>query len=226
MYESGQSIREPFGITVFGSALVRVPPDLVSLILDVARTAKHPKEAFEAARKGARAVAAYLKDSRVNDVRSSRVTLEQEYVYTGGERRFVGYVARIGFNVVLHDLDRMEEILAGVVDAGVNAVNSVSFQTAKLKEVRTEAREKAVLAAVEKARVYARSAGVALGAVLHIEDVNPDVLTGRQEGHVTTKVEPDEAGSGPIDPGAITIGGAVKMAFAIVGDAPKAPPGG
>ena len=34
----------------------------------------------------------------------------------------IGYSARVTFSVLLTDLDRMEEILVGVVDAGVNEV--------------------------------------------------------------------------------------------------------
>jgi uncharacterized protein len=219
MYDSSQAIRNPTGVTVFGSALLRVPPDVGSLSVAVVRTAKHPRDAFAEARDGAAAVAKYLKSANVADVRSSRVTLQQEYKYSGGESRFVGYQARIGFSVHLRELDRMEEVLTGVVDAGANHVDSVSFQTSRLREVRAEARALAVRSAREKAELYAKSAGVALGAVLHIEDVNPDVLTGRAEGHATFKMDAEETGSGPIDPGAIAIGGAVRMCFAILADA-------
>ncbi len=218
MYDTVQSIREPFGVTVFGSALVRVEPDVASLFFTVSRSSKHPKDAFAAVRKGAEGVSRYLNTAGVPDVRSSRVTLEQEYSYSGGERRFVGYSAQIGFNAFLADLDRVEEVLTGVVDAGANQINSVSFETTNLKENRVEARTRAVQAAREKAEIYASSAGVSLGAVLHIEDVNPDVLTGRSEGHVTVKVDPDDVAAGAIDPGAIVVGGAVHVSFAILTD--------
>jgi uncharacterized protein YggE len=226
MYDTSQAIRNPTGVTVFGSALMRVPPDVGSLVFAVARTSKHPRDAFAAAREGAAAVAKYLKTANVSDVRSSRVTLQQEFNYAGGERRFVGYLARIGFSVHLRELDRMEEVLTGVVDAGANQVDSVSFETTRLREVRSETRALAVRSAREKAELYANAAGITLGAVVHIEDVNPDVLTGRSEGHATIKVDAEETAPGPIDPGAIAIGGAVRMCFAILADSSQRPDGG
>jgi uncharacterized protein YggE len=46
------------------------------------------------------------------------------------------------------------------------------------------ARRLAIAAAQEKAQIYANAAGVSIGHVLHIQDVNPQVLQGRGEGHV------------------------------------------
>jgi len=223
MHDNSQAILTPTGITVFGSALLRVTPDVGALLLAVARTAKKPREAFAAAREGAAAVTQYLKSANVTDVRSSRVTLQQEYTYAGGERRFTGYIARIGFSVHLRELDRVEDVLTAVVEAGANQVDSVSFETTRLREVRAEARTLAVRSAKEKAELYAKAAGITLGPVLHIEDVNPDVLTGRNEGHVTTKVDAEEIAVGPIDPGAVAVGGAVRMCFAILADSSQGP---
>jgi len=219
MHDTSQAIRNPSGVTVFGSALLRVPPDVASLVFAVGRTSKHPRDAFAAARDGAAAVAKHLKSAGVTDVRSSRVTLQQQYNYSGGEQRFVGYGARIAFSVHVRELDRIEEVLTAVVDAGANQVDSVSFETTRLRELRAEARTLAVRSAKEKALLYAQSAGITLGAVVHIEDVNPDVLTGRSEGHATFKMDAEETAAGPIDPGAIAIGGAVRMCFAILADA-------
>jgi uncharacterized protein YggE len=218
MYDNSQAIENPTGVTVFGSALLRVPPDVGSLVFAVVRTTKEPREAFAAAREGAAAVAKVLKAADVTDVRSSRVTLEQAFTYTGGEQRFVGYRARIGFSVHLRELDRMEEVIAAVVDAGANQIDSIDFETTRLRELRAEARALAVRSAREKAQLYAKSAGITLGAVVHIEDVNPDVLTGRREGHATVRMDAEETAAGPIDPGAIAIGGAVRMCFAILAD--------
>ena len=221
MYSEEQTIRTPFGITAFGSAIVRIEPDVAVLHFAVARMEKRPKDAFENARKAARTVREFLSRSGISDVGSSRVTLSQEYQYSGGERRFTGYSARIGFSIVLSDLDRVEEILIGVVDAGANEVESVSFQSRRLKEVRAEARRRAVEAAREKALNYCVAAGVELGALLHLQDVNPDILTGRNEGHVTRQMEPDDSGEiRAFDPGSITVGGAVVAAYAILAPSP------
>src|SRR5262249_17776257 len=116
----------------------------------------------------------------------------------------------------------VEELLIGVIDAGVNELTSLTFQTSRLKEVRADARRRAVSAAREKAEIYAAAAGVALGEVRAIEDVNPDRLTGpdglrgRLEVHSQREPEIDDTGDiTAIDPGAITVGAAVVLLFAI-----------
>lgn len=208
-----QSIPNPFGITTFGSALLRVEPDIASLKFSVSRLEQQPQEAFQQAREGAKAVSVYLSQGNIKDFGSSRINLSQKFRYSGGENHFVGYSAQIAFHVLLHDLDRMEEVLIGVIKAGANEINSVEFQTSRLKELRAEVRQRAVAAAHEKAQIYSEAAGVALGPVTHIEDVNPDQLRG-QEGHQLQKAQPDDEGELlAINPGSISVGGAVLIAF-------------
>jgi hypothetical protein len=211
-----QSIERPFGISVFGSSRVRIEPDIASLGFAVARLADHPKGAFQQAREGAQSVRAYLAQLAIDDIGSSRVTLAQTFRYIGGEQQFVGYTARVAFHVLLHDLERMEAVLSGVVDAGANEVSSVELQTTRLKEIRAEARQRAVAAAREKAMNYCNAAGVELGPVIHIEDVNPDMLEMAGERHMAREMQPDDEGTfTAFDPGSIVVGAAVIVAFEI-----------
>ncbi len=208
-----QSIPNPFGINTFGSALMRVEPDIASLKFTVSRLEQQPEEAFQQARREAKAVSAYLSQANIKDFGSSRINLAQKFRYSGGENHFLGYSAQIAFHVLLHDLDRMEEVLIGVIEAGANEINSVEFQTSRLKELRAEVRRRAVEAAREKAQIYCGAAGVALGSVIHIEDINPDQLRG-QEGHQLQEAQLDDEGElQAFNPGSISVGGAVLIAF-------------
>ncbi len=215
-----QAIRTPFGINVFGSTLIRTAPDIASLDFAVSHLAKHPKEAFAQTRILAQQVRTYLAQTHVPDVNASHISLSEKRKYISGEDRFEGYIAKVAFNVLLRDLDQVEEILSGIVDAGVNEINSVTFQTSRLKEVRKEARQKAVIAAREKAEIYCETANVTLSQVLHIEDVNPDSLRG-YEGHVMSELDPDDGGPlQAIDPGSIVVRAAVMVAFEITSITP------
>jgi uncharacterized protein YggE len=208
-----QPIRTPFGISVFGSAIIRAEPDIASLKFAVSRLEQNPREAFRAAREGSQRVWDYLTQAKLNDVGTSRMTLSQTYDYT--PKRFLGYTAKIAYHVLLRDLDRTEEILAGIIDAGVNDVSGVEFQSSRLKELRAEVRRRAVQAAREKALLYCEAASITLGPVIHLEDVNPEVLRG-SEGHVTREIQPDDGDTvKAFDPASIRVGGAVIMAFEI-----------
>jgi uncharacterized protein YggE len=215
MMNQDQLIKTPFGINVFGSALIRVDPDIVSLNFSVSRLHQHPKEAFQDVRKASQGVRKYLEQAKVGEVGTSRVNISQTFRYISNENKFVGYTARVSFHVLLRQLDSMEDVLSGIVDAGVNEITSVDFQTTRLKEIRAEARRRAISAAREKAENYCSAAQVHLGKVIHIEDVNPDTLRGR-EGHVSYEIQPDDSGEIKVfDPGSITVGAAVIIAFKI-----------
>jgi uncharacterized protein len=209
-----QSIERPFGVNVFGSSIVRVEPDIASLTFAVTRLADHPKDAFRQAREGAQSVHAALAQLKVSDVGSSRITLSQTFRFTGGEERFIGYTAMVTFHALLRDLERMEAVLSGVVDAGANEVHSVQLQTSRLKEIRAEARQSALEAAREKAINYCKAAGMGLGPVIHIEDLNPDVLKMARGEHRPNEIQPDdEEPLKAFDPGSIVVAATVMVAF-------------
>jgi len=205
-----QLIRSPFGINVFGSSLIRVEPDIVSLNFAVSRLQQHPKDAFQDVRKASQDVRKYLDQAKVDEIGLSRVGISQSYQFISGEQKFVGYTAKIGFHVLLRQLDKMEDILAEIIDAGVNEITSVDFQTTRLKEIRAEARKQALNAAREKAENYCNAAGIDLGKIIHIEDVNPDDLNPRDD-HVRGLSSQIKV----FDPGNITISAAVIVAFKI-----------
>lgn len=219
-----QAIKSPIGVSAFGSALIRVAPDIASLNFSATRLQKTPAAAFKDTRAAALMVRQFLTRSGVKDVQASRITLSQQWNYSNGVRRSEGYTAKASFNVLLDDLEQLETILAGVVDAGANEVDEVAFQSRQLKGFRARARQHAAAAAREKAEIYAAALGKGIGDVLHIEDVNPDQLRGH-EGHVTREPELDDDGPAKaFDPGSITVGAAVVVVFALT-DPKAAQPG-
>lgn len=217
MWEESLTIRNPFGLSVFGSALIKTPPDLVSIHANVARVEQTPSAAFSKARKAAHHVTDFLRSSKVEEFGVSRMRLAPEFDYVGGKRTFLGYVARIGFIVVVRDLERTEEVVSGLVDAGAAEVQSMEFQASGLREIRARARRLAIAAAREKAQIYADAAGVSVGSLLHIQDVNPQVLQGRGESHVQREpVIDNDTDRQTLDPGAIAVGAAVMVAFSLL----------
>jgi uncharacterized protein YggE len=209
--------RAPSGVKVFGSAVLRVEPDVAALQFAVGRQAKQPKDAFRDTHKAVKDVRAYLAQVKAGDVASSRITLTRTFEYVNNRQQPAGYYAKVSFNVLLTDLDRMEEVLVGVVDAGANEIGAVEFRTTRLKEYRAEARRRAVAAAREKAENYCRAAGVALGPVVSLEDIHPESLRGTGEGHTSTEVSSDDAApERALAPGSIVVGAAVSVVFAIV----------
>ena len=115
-------------------------------------------------------------------------------------------------------MDKTDSLLTGLIAAGANELTSVIFQTTRLKELRVDARRRAVVAAREKAELYCTAAGVSVGRVLAIEDVNPESLSGRNEGHTYREpaIVDDWGEPAAIDPAAIAVGAAVNIVYEIV----------
>ena len=212
-----QSIQRPAGVTAFGSALLRINPDYASLRFAVTRLAAKPKDAFDETRRGADAVRAALRSMSVDarDVRTSELTLAEEYAGINEARRLAGYRASAQFHVFVRDFAKVEPVLVAVVDAGADRIFSVHHKSTRMRDVRADARKRAVLAARAKAEGYAEAAGCKLGAPLHIEDVNPDDISRRS--HLPeVDLTAEEVETEPSNPGAIAIAGAVLVCFAIV----------
>lgn len=210
-----QSIQKPLGINVFGSAIIRVSPNIATLNFSVGHVADHPRESFRVTRENAQRVREFLSNARVDEVSASRISLEAAYQYTGGENRFLGYRATVQFNVLLKRLDDIEAIITGLVDAGTNRISGISYETTELKSLRAEARRRAVRAAREKAQLYCDEANVILGPIVHLEDVNPDQLRGHESHAMREAVIDDEGPARAFDPGSIVVNGAVMVTFEI-----------
>ena len=217
MYGS-QTIEHPFGLSVYGSSIIRVEPDIASLRFSASLLQDKPKDAFSGVQLAVKSITDYLADENYDDFGSSRIALESTTEYIDGKSKFVGYTAKAEFHLILRDLERLESLLVGVVEAGANEIESVSYETSQLKLLRAEARMDAVAAALEKAKVYCEAANVKLGSVIHITDINPESLSERStHGARFREFQIDnEENTEAFNPGAIAVGGAVLMAFRIV----------
>jgi len=215
-----QSIQRPHGINVFGSALLGVDPDYASIRFAVTRVMPKPKEAFATAREAAANVRMKVRELGVNDrdVRASDVSLEEAYEGYNQDRRMVGYRATVSFHAIVRDFAVVEALLVGVVDAGADRILSVHHKTSKLRELRRQARARAIESAKAKATEYATAAGAKIGTVLHIEDVNADDLSRRSHmPDVDLTAHDDSFAQGEVvNPGSIMIAAAAMVCFAIV----------
>lgn len=66
------------------------------------------------------------------------------------------------------DISRFEEFFSEVLKAGISEVNSVKFETSKLRENKDTARDMAMKAAKEKATALAASVGQTIGKAVKI----------------------------------------------------------
>lgn len=215
MFGPQQAITNPFGITVFGSSISRVPPDIASIRAAVSVLEQKPADAFSASKTSARSVQEFLRKQNVAEFGTSRVALTRTLKFANGVQQFAGYQARITFSILLKDLDRVDELAEGLVSAGANEIERIVFEKTKLKEIRAEARRMAVSAALDKAQNYCAAGGVELGRILHIEDVNPLSLRAEMArgAHMGINVNEDDGDVGAFDPSLIEVAAEVFVCY-------------
>jgi uncharacterized protein YggE len=211
-----QMIERPWGVTVYSTASVKAAPDLVRLRFRVARLQQTPAQAFAAATEAVGAVRRAIRAHNVPDadVQRSQLSLKSQWTF-GNERKFLGYQCQASFSVETRDLDDVQRLLVDIVAAGTNEIEGVDFDVADMPALRAEARRAAVAAARRKAELYAAEAGVRLGAIMHIEDEDPDQVKGLYRSHSSARMEASEE---DLAPGRVTVSAAVTLGFAIAHD--------
>ncbi|HLZ01522.1 MAG TPA: SIMPL domain-containing protein [Bradyrhizobium sp.] len=163
----------PPAISVTGEAHISVPPDLASVDAGVATDAKTAREASDTNNTAMAKVLAALKAANIDakDIQTSRLSLQPQYAPNrGGPSPIVGYRASNRVTVRIHDVSKVAGVIDTLVGAGANDVGNVSFSVSQASKLLDDAREKAVADARRKAEVYARAAGVTLGAPLSIAE--------------------------------------------------------
>ncbi|MDQ1656229.1 MAG: uncharacterized protein QOD41_1312 [Cryptosporangiaceae bacterium] len=210
-----QMIERPWGVTAYGAASVKATPDLVRVRFRVIRVEQTPSEAFSAASDAVTAVRQTVRRHEVPDgaVQRSRLDLKSSWDGYGKDRRFLGYQCQAAFSIESTNLDTVQRLLVDLVAAGANEIDEVGFDVTAKGELRSQARQDAVRAARRKAELYAEAAGVRLGAVVHIDDVDPEqVGVERYRGHGSGGAASPE----DLAPGHVVVSAAVILGFSIV----------
>lgn len=210
-----QSIEAPWGISVFGAASVDATPDLARLRVAIAQTRQKPGDAFDVTRGGVNQIREVLRGHGIPDsaVSTSRLDLKSLWTY-GNERTFLGYECTASFVIELRELDVLEKVLVDVVEAGANKVDGVDFDVTTKNQLRARARTAAVAAAREKAALYTEAAGVGLGPVIHIKDVDSEEMRNNYRGHGGGG---GAGGDGDLTPGKISVSAGVILGFSLIG---------
>lgn len=175
-------------ITVSGAAEVLIAPDEVVCSLDVIKT---NKDLQTARRLNDESVGKILELTRrfsisAQNVQTTQISVDMKYesirdpktrVFSDegdeiGKRVFRGYEVSKTVTVRLTDLSRFDAFFAEVLQTGVSSVNSVRFETSKLRENKDKAREMAMKAAKEKATAMAVAVGQNIGRAIKITEGN------------------------------------------------------
>lgn len=166
-------------ISLTGLAQVRASPDMAIISAGTISEAKTARAALSANTKAMRAVLAIIAAAGVaeKDIQTSNFSIQPKYTYparaSDGSRdapEIDGYTVSNSLTVIVRDLASLGAVMDAVVSSGVNQMNGLSFTIAEPEPLRNEARKQAVAAAVARAQLYAKAAGVTLGPIQSISE--------------------------------------------------------
>lgn len=168
----------PPAISVTGEATISVPPDQAQLDAGVTTDAKTAREASDANNVTMGKVLAALKAAGIaeKDYQTSRLSLQPQFANRPPSSptappSIVGYHASNRVTIRLHDVSKVASVIDILVGAGANDIGGINFSVSQASKLLDDAREKAVADARRKAEIYAKAAGVTLGAPLSISEV-------------------------------------------------------
>jgi uncharacterized protein YggE len=159
-------------ISVSGEASISVAPDLAQVEAGVTSDAKTAKAASEANNNAMGQLLLALKAAGIDgkDVQTSRLSLQPQSAPNRSTNAISGYRASNQVTVQLHDVSKVAGTIDLLVGAGATDVGGIHFMVSEASKLLDDAREKAVADARRKAEIYARAAGVSLGAPLSISE--------------------------------------------------------
>ena len=151
-----------------------MPPDLAQIDGGVTSDAKTAREASDANNAAMGKVLLALKGAGIEekDFQTSRLSLQPQSSSSkaSGPPTIVGYRASNRVTIRLRDVTKVASVIDTLVGAGANDIGGINFMVSQASKLLDEAREKAIADARRKAEIYAKAAGVTLGAPLSISE--------------------------------------------------------
>jgi len=163
----GQGSQYKDTISISGVGKVLAKPDIgqvdLSVISDATTVAAAQKDNTDKMNKITQA----MKDLGIDekDLQTVNYSIYPRYQYTTGKSTIIGYEVTQTLEVKIRNLDKSGDILGKAASMGANQVGSLTFTFDNPESFQSEARQKAVADAKQKAQDLAKGLGVSLGKI-------------------------------------------------------------
>ncbi len=170
-------------ISIAGEGKVYARPDMATFIASVITKAKKVKEAQLENTKLSNQIIEYLAQNGIKDkdVKTTHYSINPQYEscvqypcppqpYPQSPRTITAYEVHHSLKVIVRDLEKIDDLLDGVVTNGANEINSINFEIDNEEALKAEARKKAINNAKERAEVLAKELGIRLKEILFFSE--------------------------------------------------------
>jgi uncharacterized protein YggE len=208
-------------ITVVGQGAVSVSPDIARVTVGVETSAESVGEAVADNRTQMEAILAALEEIGIpeKDLQTTNFSIyfdrypEPLPRSVSGAEGAVAPQYRVSnmVNVTIRDLEKVSEVLDGVIEAGANNIWGVSFELDDTETAQADARTAAVANALARAQALAELSELELGPVMSVSEV-----IGTSSMPIAFAAERSMGGGGgPISPGEVEINYQVQVSYFI-----------
>jgi uncharacterized protein len=210
-------------VTVYGTADLKVVPDVVDVSIGIENRAKDLASAIDQQTSRVTEAITMIKKAGVDakDIQTDFSSITPVYSDSKNGRNLDYFIVRKGIAFTLKDTSRFDNLIAGLTQAGINRVQNVRFRATDLRKYRDEARDMAVVAAREKATALAGKLDQRIGKAYTIDEDEPQIVAPLLRAYpgvlANATNEGDSGGPDSSDsslmPGQISIQARVKVRF-------------
>ncbi len=169
---SGTS-KEKATVSVSGTGIVYLKADIVTFSINVNETAQTTAEAQQKTNEKMTRIFEILKafDIKDENISTTALNFSSEYYWDNGKQIKTGEAVSQTVYVTMNDLDQFPKLAdeLGSKLSGISFYN-VNFDSTKKEEAYSKARELAYQKALEKAELYAKSAGLEISRPISINE--------------------------------------------------------
>lgn len=205
-------------VLVNGTATIQVTPDLMIWQIKITTQDDVLEKAAKQNATTTKRIIQLLLDSGVaeKDMQTANVTFQENWEYKNNSRIKNGFLAITLIEFKLTDLQKYEELYIQLSKHSAVSIDYTQFDYSKRIDSQNEARQKAVLAAKEKAESLAKTLGSTIAEPLSIvEDLWTQEYRGREltSNTLTIQGTGNDEISGSLAIGKISIQARVKVSF-------------
>jgi uncharacterized protein len=173
-------------IAVSGEGEAYASPDIAQVSFSVTQESKKATDARKTVDEKMEAIMAYLKQSGVEDkdIKTTSYSLYPKYewqeskvtclsypcIQPPGKQVLTGYEVSQSVDVKVRDLDKVGDIVGGLVDKGATNMYGPNFMVDNEDGVKAKAREEAITKAKVKAEQLAKELGVSLVRIVSFNE--------------------------------------------------------
>jgi uncharacterized protein YggE len=160
-------------VSFSGTGSVVGLPDVAIISLSIVTEAATSEAAQDENSAKSQTLVSFLESEGIEerDIKTSGYNVRPVYTYPrDGQPTITGYQVSQSFEVKVRDLDNVDTVLDGVVNAGANQIGNLQLTIDDPDALKEEARAKAIADAREKAQNLEQQLGIRLGRIVNFNE--------------------------------------------------------